>query len=101
MELMAALNALEVLKRPCQVNLVSDSAYLINAFSQGWLAKWQKNGWLTAKKEPVENQDLWRRLLELAKIHEVTWHKVKGHSGNPYNERCDAMATAEAAKYRR
>jgi ribonuclease HI len=100
MELMAALKALEALKRPCQVRLFSDSAYLVNAFSQGWLAKWQKNGWLTSKKEPVENQDLWRRLLELAAGHEIFWHKVRGHSGDPYNERCDAMAVAEAAKYK-
>lgn len=100
MEMMAAIKALEALKRPCQVELFSDSAYLINAFSQGWLAKWQKNGWLTSKKEPVENQDLWRRLLELAQIHEISWHKVKGHSDNPYNNRCDAMAVEEAAKYK-
>ncbi len=100
MEMMAAIKALQALKRPCQVALYSDSAYLINAFSQGWLAKWQKNGWLTSKKEPVENQDLWRQLLELAQTHEISWHKVKGHSDNPYNNRCDAMAVEEAAKYK-
>ncbi len=100
MEMMAAIKALQALKRPCQVALYSDSAYLINAFSQGWLVKWQKNGWLTSKKEPVENQDLWRQLLELAQTHEISWHKVKGHSDNPYNNRCDAMAVEEAAKYK-
>ena len=100
MELTAAIKGLEALKRPCQVELYSDSAYLINAFSLGWLEKWQKNGWRTAKKEAVENQDLWQSLLSLARYHEITWHKVKGHSTNPYNNRCDAMAVEEATRHK-
>ena len=100
MELMAAIQALEALKRPCQVELYSDSAYLVNAFLQGWLTKWQANGWKTAKKEPVENRDLWQRLLVQTARHQITWRKVKGHSHNPYNNRCDQLAVAEAAKWK-
>ena len=92
MELTAAIKALGALKEPCQVRLYSDSAYLVNAFQQGWLSRWEANGWLTAQKEPVENQDLWRELLSLARQHQVEWLKVKGHAANPYNERCDRLA---------
>jgi ribonuclease HI len=99
MELKAAIMALEALKRPCRVMLYSDSAYMINAFTKGWLAKWQVNGWSTAGKKPVENRELWERLLELAHIHQITWHKVKGHSDDVYNAICDDMAKKEAAKY--
>ncbi|MDR1603430.1 MAG: ribonuclease HI [Gracilibacteraceae bacterium] len=94
MELTAALRALALLKEPCRVELHSDSAYLINAFNQGWLDRWQRNGWRTARKEPVENQDLWRELLALTKTHEVSWRKVKGHADNPWNNRCDELARA-------
>ncbi|MCL1848701.1 MAG: ribonuclease HI [Clostridiales bacterium] len=97
MELVAAIKALEALKRPCQVDLYSDSAYLVNAFTLGWITRWQANGWKTTKKEPVENQDLWQRLLALDAAHEISWHKVKGHAGDVYNTICDAMATEEAA----
>ena len=100
MELMAAIQALETLKRPCEVKLYSDSAYLVNAFLQGWLTKWQANGWKNAKKGPVENQDLWQRLLVQASEHQISWIKVKGHSDNPYNNRCDELAVAEAAKFK-
>lgn len=92
MELRAAVEALAALKQPCAVTLYSDSAYLINAFQQNWFANWQRNGWLNSKKQPVENEDLWRQLLELNKQHRVTWVKVKGHSGNVENERCDCLA---------
>ena len=92
MELSAALEALRLLKRPSQVDIYSDSAYLINAFNNGWLLKWQKNGWLNSKKDPVENQDLWKGLLEMNAKHEINWKKVKGHAGNPENERCDVLA---------
>ena len=92
MELLAAVEALKALKTPCAVDLYSDSAYLINAWKQGWLNNWQKNGWKTSKKQPVENQDLWQELLRLAKIHKVNWIKVKGHSDNVENNRCDEMA---------
>jgi ribonuclease HI len=94
MELKAALAALAALTEPCRVNLYSDSAYLINAFRQGWLKKWLRNGWRTIQKKPVENQDLWRELLQLTAKHQVEWLKVKGHDNNPHNERCDRLAKA-------
>lgn len=97
MELTAALEGLKALKYPCRVRLYSDSAYLVNAFKNGWLKKWQTNGWMTSKKEPVENQDLWRQLLELSAIHDIDWVKVKGHADNKYNNRCDRLAV-EAIK---
>lgn len=92
MELRAAVEALKYLKEPCRVKLYSDSAYLVNAFQQGWLDKWQKNGWKTVKKGPVENQDLWRELLKMCQRHEVEWIKVQGHSNNEDNNRCDYLA---------
>lgn len=92
MELTAAIEALKALKEPCRVKLYSDSAYLVNAFRQGWIKRWQENGWRTIKKEPVENQDLWRELLELTARHQVEWLKVTGHSDNEENNRCDALA---------
>ena len=92
MEMKAALAALERLKEPCDVRLVSDSAYLINGFSQKWLDKWQKNGWQTSKKTPVENQELWKALLVQSQKHNIDWVKIKGHAGNPENERCDELA---------
>ncbi len=98
MELTAAIEALMALKRPCQVTLYSDSAYLVNAFQQHWLVNWQRNGWLNSKKQPVENQDLWQKLLQLTKVHQVDWQKVKGHNGVVYNERCDALARAAIPK---
>ena len=96
---MAAIKALEALKRPCTVEVYSDSAYMVNAFSLGWIAKWQMNGWRTSKNEAVENQELWLALLKLDDIHQISWHKVKGHSDNEYNIICDAMAVEEAAKF--
>ncbi len=92
MELQAAVAGLSALKEPCRVLLYSDSAYLVNGFRQGWLANWQKNGWVNSKKEPVANQDLWQELGRLAQIHQVEWHKVRGHQGQPENERCDELA---------
>lgn len=99
MEIMAAIAALEALKRPCQVELFSDSAYLVNAWQKGWLANWQKNGWQNAQKKPVENKDLWQRLLQAAGRHRVSWHKVKGHADNPWNNRCDELAVAEVKRH--
>lgn len=92
MELMAAISALECLKEPCRVSLHTDSAYLCNAFNNGWIFGWIKNGWLTAAKKPVENQDLWQRILTLGRTHEITWIKVKGHADNENNNRCDELA---------
>ncbi|HOQ23887.1 MAG TPA: ribonuclease HI [Bacillota bacterium] len=92
MELTAAIGALSALKRPCQVRLYSDSAYLINAFKQRWFDRWQQNGWRNSKGQAVENQDLWQELLRLAAIHRIEWVKVKGHADNVENNRCDALA---------
>lgn len=92
MELLGPINALEALKEPCTVNIYTDSAYVSNAFLQNWLDKWQKNNWLTSKKTPVENRDLWERLLQLSKLHDVTWIKLRGHSDNEINNRCDELA---------
>lgn len=100
MELTAAIRALEALKQPCQVRLYSDSAYLINAFNQKWLDRWQKNGWKTSKGSPVENRDLWESLLALDTQHDVKWIKVKGHADNPYNNRCDALARSAGGRFR-
>lgn len=101
MELMAAIEALKVLKYPCQVRLYSDSAYLVNAFNNGWLTKWQRNGWLNSRKDSVENRDLWEKLLELSSIHDIIWIKVKGHADNKYNNRCDELAVAAIAEMRK
>lgn len=94
MELTAALKALECLKEPCDVELYTDSAYLCNAFVQRWVDNWQKNGWRTSKKEPVENQDIWEQLIAQTHKHRITWRKVKGHSDNEHNNRCDVLARA-------
>lgn len=95
MELLAPIQALSRLREPCAVKVYSDSAYLVNAFNQRWLVNWQKRNWVKADKKPVENQDLWKKLLEYAQIHSIQWIKVKGHSDNAYNNRCDALATGE------
>ncbi len=92
MELTAAIQALEALKEPCSVDLFTDSAYMCRAFTENWIVNWQRNGWKTSQKQPVENQDLWQWLLRLANVHAITWHKVKGHSDNLNNNRCDALA---------
>ena len=93
MELFAAIQGLAALREPCEVTLYSDSSYLINAFEKHWLDNWQRNGWKTSSKSPVENQDLWKLLLHV-KNHRVRFVKVKGHSDNAYNNRCDEMAVA-------
>ncbi len=92
MELKAAVEALRVVPPGSRVRLFSDSAYLVNCFNQGWIERWQKNGWLTGKGQPVENQDLWHELLELSRINPVEWIKVKGHSTDRLNQRCDHLA---------
>ena len=92
MELLAAIRGLEALKEDCVVDVYTDSAYLCNAFNKKWLNTWQVNGWKNSKKQPVENQDLWKQLLSLTSKHQITWNKVKGHSDNVYNNRCDELA---------
>lgn len=94
MELMGAIMALRALKRPSRVVLHTDSQYLRNAFEKRWLASWQRNGWRTAQKQPVLNQDLWRELLELSAVHDIEWRWVRGHAGIAENERCDELAVA-------
>lgn len=100
MELSSAIAALSALRFPCQVTLTSDSKYLTDAVNRGWLRDWQKRGWKKADKSPVLNVDLWQQLVELLRIHEVTFVWVKGHAGHPYNERCDVLATAFADSFR-
>ena len=96
MELLGVIAALEALKSPCEVTVHSDSQYVVNAFNQHWVDGWLKRGWKNAKKEPVKNPDLWKRLLRAKEPHEATFVWVKGHAGHPENERCDALATAAA-----
>jgi ribonuclease HI len=92
MELTAAVMALRALKFPCKVELTTDSEYLKNAFTEGWLANWRANGWRTKSRKPVANDDLWKQLLQLSDVHEVQWHWVRGHADNELNARCDALA---------
>lgn len=94
MELRAVIEGLLLLKYPCAVEVYSDSAYTVNAFVNGWLNLWRKNGWKKADNKPVQNVDLWQELLRLTALHNVTFHKVKGHADNPFNNRCDALARA-------
>lgn len=95
MELLAPIEALSRLKEPCEVDIYSDSAYLVNAFLQNWLVNWVRRGWIKSDKKPVENRDLWEQILKFTQVHQVTWHKVKGHADNPLNNRCDELATGE------
>ena len=96
MELLGVIVGLEALKRPCEVTVYSDSQYVVNAFNQHWVDGWLKRGWKNAKKEPVKNIDLWKRLLAAKKPHTVSFVWVKGHAGHPENERCDQLATSAA-----
>ncbi len=100
MELTAAIEALSALKEPCEVELYSDSKYVLDGMTQ-WIHGWQKRGWVNAKKEPVRNADLWRALIDAASPHSISWHWVKGHSGHPENERVDQLASAEADRIAR
>lgn len=99
MELTAVIKGLQALKERCEVDVYSDSAYVVNAFLQDWVGNWVKNGFKTSKGR-VQNLDLWKELLALCDKHIVRWHKVKGHVDNVYNNRCDALATGEIAKLR-
>lgn len=92
MELTGVIEALRNLKQPCRVTLYSDSAYIVNAFHQRWVEKWQRNGWKNSSKDPVKNRELWEELIELCERHKVTFAKVKGHAGIHYNERVDTLA---------
>ena len=92
MEVTAVIEALKALKFPCEVELYSDSAYVVNCFSHGWIYNWIKKDWHTASGEPVKNKELWQELYSLTKTHKVSFNKVKGHADNKYNNRCDELA---------
>ena len=98
MELKGAIEGLKALKEPCEVDLYSDSQYLVDAFNQGWLNSWQLNGWRNASKKEVKNVELWQELIELINVHKVAFIKVKGHADNEYNNRCDKIAVGEYKK---
>ena len=100
MELTAVIRALQALKRPCTVDVSTDSKYVIDGITK-WIHGWQKRGWKTAAKKPVLNEDLWRELLDAVAPHDVSWHWVKGHSGHAENERVDAIASEEALAHAR
>jgi len=99
MELVAAIRALEALKKPCRVALYTDSNYVRDGITK-WIHGWRRNGWRTADKKPVKNAELWQELLDAAEPHRVEWHWVKGHSGHPENERADELARNEILKIR-
>ena len=96
MELLGVITGLEALKKPCEVEVISDSKYVTDAFNQNWVENWIQNGWRTSTKKPVKNIDLWKRLITLVNQHKVTFTWVKGHDGHPENERCDKLATTAA-----
>ena len=100
MELMAAIAGMSALREPCEIVLTSDSKYLVDAINKGWLASWKKNGWRKADKSAVLNVELWQKIDSLLQIHDVSFVWVHGHTGHPYNERCDALATAFADKFK-
>lgn len=99
MELMGAIEALSILKEPCEVTLTSDSKYLVDAISKGWLDSWRKNGWRKADRSEVLNVDLWQKLIVQLERHKVTFVWVHGHRGHEYNERCDVLATTFADSF--
>ena len=92
MEITAVIEGLKTLKFECEVEIYSDSAYVVNAFNNHWIENWKKNNWKTANKQPVKNKELWEELYALTEKHKVTFIKVKGHSDNEYNNRCDELA---------
>ena len=98
MELLGVISGLEALRFPCEVDVYSDSQYVVKAFNEHWVDKWIRSGWKTASRQPVKNQELWERLLRAMDPHTVHYHWVKGHAGHPENERCDKLATAAADK---
>ncbi len=98
MELMGVISGFEALKEPCQVDVYSDSAYVVNAFLQDWISFWLLNNWHTKAKKQVQNVELWQRLLRAIESHKVCWHKVKGHADSELNNRCDEIARNEIKK---
>ncbi|MCL2843761.1 MAG: ribonuclease HI [Oscillospiraceae bacterium] len=100
MELMGVIRGLEALNEPCQVDLYTDSQYIVNAIEKRWVYKWKSNNWMRDKKEPAKNPDLWQEVLGLMETHKVKFHWVKGHADNVYNNRCDELAVAESRRFR-
>ena len=98
MEITAVIEALKCLKVESNVQVYSDSAYTVNAFKQGWIYNWMKNGWKTASKEPVKNKEIWQEIYKMTQMHKVKFIKVKGHADNEFNNRCDEMARNEILK---
>lgn len=98
MELTAVIEALQLLKEPCEVELTTDSKYVCDAVNKGWVYGWKKKGWIKSDKKPALNVDLWEELLKQLNIHKVTFIWVKGHNGHPYNEKCDKLAVSEYQK---
>lgn len=92
MELTAVIEALKLVKEPCTIDIYSDSAYVVNAFLQGWITNWIKKNWKTADGSSVKNKELWQELYNFTKVHDITFHKVKGHADNEFNNRCDELA---------
>ena len=100
MELMGAIAGLEALSEPCAVDLYTDSRYIVDAVTKRWVYAWRAKGWVKSNKEPAKNPDLWERLLGLMETHKVSYHWVKGHADNEYNNRCDELAVAESKKFK-
>lgn len=101
MELRAVIEGLRALNRACEVTVVSDSKYVCDAINQHWLDSWQKNNWRKSNKDPVLNPELWKDLLQLLHVHNVTFEWIKGHDGHPYNERCDKIAVEQYMQYKK
>ena len=99
MELMGVITGLSALKEPCEVLVTTDSKYVVDSITKGWVYSWQKKGWIKSDKKPALNVDLWKKLLPLLEIHKVTFNWVKGHAGHPENERCDTLAVEACHKY--
>lgn len=100
MELMGIIEGLNAIKEPCEVVVTTDSQYVVNAINKGWLQSWQNNNWKKSNKERVANIDLWKQLINLMKIHTVTFNWIKGHNGHPENERCDKLAVMQRDLYK-
>lgn len=100
MELQGVIEGLRALREPCEVDVYSDSSYICQAFNQHWVDAWQKRGWKRREGQPVKNPEQWQELVELCERHKVHFHQVKGHAGNPLNERCDELATGEISRHR-
>lgn len=98
MELMGVIRGLQCLKTQCKVTVTTDSKYIVDAFNNNWINKWQKNGWRTSNKQPVKNQDLWEELIKLTKYHKCIFKWIKGHGDNVYNNRCDELAKRMSKK---